>query len=256
TMLRAMVITPQPLEPGRRYPVIQHIYGGPGAIVVPPSPTNKNLGLMREIAQQGFVVVTLDGRGTPGRGRDFQNFGYGRYGQVEAADQVAGLRNLAKERPYMDLARVGVMGVSWGGYFGLRTMLQAPELYKAGVFGAGGFELATMRVSAEPYMGCASDKCTDAYAAGSNLALIGRLQAPLLILHGTADDDVPIEESRQLMRALDDAGKPYEFVALEGVTHLVGDHPEVVRARIAFFRKHLIEMNGHAADSGRATQRD
>ena len=239
TLLRAMVFTPQPLEPGKRYPVIQNIYGGPNAINVPPSPTNGGLAIMRELARQGFVVVVLDGRGTPGRGRAFQNFGYGRFGQVETADHVAGLRNLAKDRPYMDLARVGVMGGSWGGYFGLRTMLQAPELYKAGVFAAGAFELRTMRVSAEPWMGCAPEDCADAYAAGSNLALLGRLHAPLLILHGTADDDVPIEESRQLVRALEQAGKPHEFVALEGGTHAMWERSDVDAARIAFFRKHL-----------------
>jgi dipeptidyl aminopeptidase/acylaminoacyl peptidase len=239
TLLRALVVTPQPLEAGKRYPVIQSIYGGPNAINVPPSPTNTNLGIMRELARQGFVVVVLDGRGTPGRGRGFQNFGYGRFGQVETADQVAGLRNLAKDRPYMDLSRVGVMGGSWGGYFGLRTMLQAPELYKAGVFAAGAFELPTMRVAAEPYMGCAPKDCADAYAAGSNLALVGRLQAPLLILHGTADDDVPIEESRQLVRALEQAGKPHEFVAFEGGNHAMWDRADVDAARIAFFRKHL-----------------
>jgi dipeptidyl aminopeptidase/acylaminoacyl peptidase len=243
TLLRAMVVAPQPLEPGKRYPVIHNIYGAPSAIVVPPSPANQNIAMMRAIAQQGFVVVVLDGRGTPGRGRDFQNFGYGRFGQVEIADQVAGLRNLAKGRPYMDLSRVGVMGGSWGGYYGLRAMLQAPAMYKAGAFAAGGFELPTMRVSAEPYMGCAPDDCAGAYAAGSNLALLGRLQAPLLILHGTADDDVPIEESRQLVRALEHAGKPYEFVEMEGVNHAMWEHPEVTEARIAFFRKYLIDAS-------------
>ncbi|WP_213434615.1 MULTISPECIES: prolyl oligopeptidase family serine peptidase [Lysobacteraceae] len=254
TLLRAIVVAPHPLEPGKRYPVIQDIYGGPNASVVPPSPTNQNLAQMRRIAQQGFVVVMLDGRGTPGRGRAFQNFGYGRFGQVEPADQVAGLRNLARDRPYMDLSRVGVMGGSWGGYFGLRTMLLAPEQYKAGVFAAGAFELSTMRVAAEPYMGCAPDDCADAYAAGSNLALVERLQAPLLILHGTADDDVLIEESRQLVSALERAGKPHTFVALDGATHAMWEEPQADEARIAFFRQHLVETSGQANESATAAQ--
>ena len=108
-------------------------------------------------------------------------------------------------------------------------------------FAAGAFELSTMRVAAEPYMGCAPDTCADAYAAGSNLALVGRLQAPLLILHGTADDDVPIEESRQLVRALERAGKPHTFVALDGATHAMWEQPEADQARIAFFREHLVD---------------
>ena len=79
--------------------------------------------------------------------------------------QIAALRNLAKTRPHMDLDRVGVLGGSWGGYFGLRTMLSAPTLYKAGAFGAGAFELSTMRVSAEPYMACGPRQCPAAYRA-------------------------------------------------------------------------------------------
>ena len=243
TPLRAMVVAPDPLEPGKRYPVIHSIYAGSNFINVPPSPTNQNIAVMRDLARQGFVVVVMDGRGTPGRGRAFQNFAYGRFGQVEMADQIAGLRNLAKDRPYMDLGRVGVMGGSWGGYFGLRAMLEAPDLYKVGVFAAGAFELATMRVPAEPAMGCGPDTCADAYAAGSNLALIDRLHAPLLILHGTADDDVPIEESRQLVRALERAGKPYEFVEMPGVTHAMWGRPDVEQARTAFFRKHLLDAH-------------
>lgn len=239
TPLRALVLAPYPLEPGKRYPVIQNIYGGPSAVWVPPSPINNQLSSMTAYARAGFVVVMVDGRGTPSRGRAFQNFGYGRWGQVEPADQVAALRTLAKSRPYMDLDRVGVVGGSWGGYFGLRTMLMAPDLYKAGAFGAGAFELATMRVSAEPYMGCGLRECAAAYRAGSNFALLERLHAPLQIMHGTADDDVPIEESLRLVDALKRLGKPYEFLPLEGATHALGAEPRVDAAHIEFFRKHL-----------------
>lgn len=239
TLLRAMVFAPSPLEPGKRYPVIQNIYGGPNTVWVPPSPINGRVAEMAELARAGFVAVMVDGRGTPARGRAFQNYGYGRFGQVEADDQIAALRNLAKTRPYMDLGRAGVMGGSWGGYFGLRTLLKAPHLYKAGVFAAGAFEPSTMRVSVEPFMGCGPLDCPAAYRAGSNLARVNRIQAPLLIMHGTADDDVPIEESLRLVEALRHAGKPHEFVALEGATHAMGEQPAVNAARIAFFKKHL-----------------
>jgi len=239
TMLRAMVLSPYPLQPGKRYPVVQHIYAGPPTVFVPLSPTNGRVATMAQLARVGFVVVMVDGRGTPSRGRAFQNYGYGRFGQVEPADQIAALRHLARTRPYMDLDRVGVTGASWGGYYGLRTLLMAPDLYKAGVFAAGAFELSTMRVSAEPFMGCGPQDCAAAYRAGSNFALIHRIKAPLLLVHGTADDDVPIEESMRFVEALKRAGKPHEFVAMDGVTHAMWEQPTVDAARIAFFRKHL-----------------
>jgi dipeptidyl aminopeptidase/acylaminoacyl peptidase len=183
-----------------------------------------------------FIFVVIDGRGTPGRGRKFQNY---QFGQVQAADQVAGLRALAATRPYMDLGRVGVMGGSWGGYFGLRTMLEAPDLYRAGVFYAGAFEMPRMRVSAEPFMGCSKEDCPQAYAKASNLAMIERLRAPLLVLHGTADNDVPIGESLNLVAALKRHRKPHEFVAINGWNHFVSNWPEFGPRAMAFFRTHL-----------------
>jgi dipeptidyl aminopeptidase/acylaminoacyl peptidase len=232
-------MAPPNYDPAKRYPVIHRIYGGPNDAVVPPSPRNGSLWDLSTFARAGFVVVMIDGRGTPGRGREFQNFGYGRFGQVEIADQIEGLRNLAKTRPYMDLERVGLNGGSWGGYFGLRAALLAPDLYKAGVFGAGAYEMRRMRVSAEPYVGCSLQKCRERYDKASNLALIKRLKAPLLLFHGTADDDVPVEETKHLMAALDGAGKPYEFVEIPGWPHFYSNWPETSPRTVAFFQKHL-----------------
>lgn len=121
TSLRAMGFKPVKIDADRRYPVVQQIYAGPNVIALPESPRNSGLWTSFLLAQEGFVVVMLDGRGTPGRGRDFQNFGYGKFGQVEIADHVAGLRALAKEHPYMDMSRVGVRGGSWGGYWAARA---------------------------------------------------------------------------------------------------------------------------------------
>lgn len=239
TRLRAVVEFPFGFDPSKRYPVIHSIYAGQHTISTPLSPRNQGPWRDARMGGGNFIFVAIDGRGTPGRGRAFQNHDYGRFGQVQAADQIAGIRALAATRPYMDLNRVGVIGGSWGGYFGLRTALEAPDLYKAGLFYAGAFEMSRMRVSAEPFMGCSKQECPLSYARASNIALIDRLKAPLLILHGTADNDVPIGESRNLVAALDRSGKPYEFVEVPGWNHFVSAWPEFGPRAMAFFKKHL-----------------
>lgn len=239
TPIRAVIVFPPNFNPKLRYPVIHHVYGGPQRTSAPLSPRNVTLWEQSKTARSGFIVVTIDGRGTPGRGRDFQNHSYGRFGQVEAGDQIAGLRALAATRPYMDLKRVGIMGGSWGGYFGLRTALTEPDLYKAGVFWAGAYEMARMRVAAEPFIGCSRAQCPASYTRASNLAVLHRLKAPVLLMHGTADNDVPIEESLNLVRSLRQHGKPHELVEIHGWTHSVSSWPEFAGRMIDFFERHL-----------------
>ena len=237
TQLRAVVEFPFGFDATKRYPVIHTIYAGQQVINTPLSPRNQ--GPWRNARMGNFIFVVVDGRATPGRGREFQNYDYGRFGAVQAADQVAALRALAAKRPYMDLRRVGVMGGSWGGYFGLRTLLKYPELYKAGVFFAGAFEMPRMRVSAEPFMGCSPKQCSKAYARASNMALIDKLRAPLMIIHGTADNDVPIEESLNLVTALKQHRKAHEIIKIDGWNHFVPNWPEFGPRTMAFFKKHL-----------------
>ena len=239
TRLRAAVQLPFGFDPSKRYPVIHIIYSGQHTISTPLSPRNQGLWRNARMGGKDFIFVIIDGRGTPGRGRAFQNFDYGRFGQVQAVDQIAGLKALAATRPYMDLSRVGVMGGSWGGYFGLRTALEAPDLYKVGVFWSGAYEMSTMRVSAEPFMGCPMDECPRAYAKSSNLAKIDRLKAPLLLLHGTADNDVPIGESLALIDALRRHGKSFQFIPVEGWNHFVANWPEFPVRTATFLRDHL-----------------
>lgn len=114
---------------------------------------------------------------------------------------------------------------------------------------AGAFDLESMRVSVEPYMGCSPQTCPDAYAKGSNPALHHRLKAPLLIVHGTADNDVPFRESEKLVQSLDSAGKAYEFVPIAGGTHSLGG-AAVGRMEAAFFRKHLADRPISAESPG------
>lgn len=239
TRIRAVIAFPAGFDPAKRYPVIHHIYAGQHTINAPLSPRNAALSPYSGAAQKGFIQIWIDGRATPGRGRAFQNADYGRFGAIQAEDQIAGLKALAAPRPYMDLNRVGVLGGSWGGYFGLRTILAEPNLYKAGVLYAGAFEMARMRVPAEPFMGCSKTECPASYAKASNFAMIERLKTPVLLLHGTADNDVPVEDSRDLVAELKRHGKPHEYIEIDGWTHSVGSWPEFRTRALAYFQTHL-----------------
>ncbi len=239
--LRSLILKPKNLDPENPYPVLEWIYGGPNTTVFVNDLTDPQQLELQDLANEGFIIVLTDGRGTPGRGREFRDFAKGRFGQVEIADHAAVLRELGKTRKYMDMSRVGIFGHSWGGYFTLRALLEEPELYKAGVMLAPVANASSMRVAVEPFMGCLSADCPDAYKAGDSLSEIAKLSAPLLIIHGTADDDIPISESVKLVDALQKARKEHEFVLLAGTDHIVQRSPVTFSKTLGFFKTHLSE---------------
>lgn len=243
TKVRCLVIKPKDFDPKKSYPVIEDIYAAPYANNISDSFTSNSSMSGQDLANRGFIVMLIDGRGTQGRGQAFHNYAAGRFGQVEIADHAAVLRQLGKERSYMDLSRVGITGSSWGGYFTLRALLLEPELYKAGVISSAATDLSSFRVSVEPFMGCLPADCPAAYKAGDNIYQIDKLKAPLLIIHGTADDDVPVAESFKLVEALQKTGKEHELILLFGITHSLRNAPLSRQQKTAeFFEKHFLKM--------------
>lgn len=169
------------------------------------------------LAAAGFVVVAIDMRGSAGRRKAFSDATYGRVGQSEIADYVVSLRQLGAQRRWMDLGRVGIHGHSWGGYFAVRAMLTAPDMFKAGYAGAPG-ALDEDALVNEPDMGLLQTNQAG-YAAGSNLTLTDRLTGPLRIVHGTADISAPFSSTMRLMAAFIRANKSVELLATPGVGH-------------------------------------
>ena len=218
TELHGALFTPADFDPSRRYPVIEEVYLGPFTSSVSRWPD----GNLQALADLGFVVVTVDARNTRGRGREFGDAFYGEYGQHEIADHAAVLRQLGRDRPYMDLERVGVQGFSWGGYGVLRAMLLEPDLYRVGVAGAPAVDLEHFRVSIEPYIGCFPSECPEVFERGSSTALADRLDGRLLVMHGTSDDDVPFAETIRLLTALTEAGKTYDLAVYPEANHGIG----------------------------------
>jgi dipeptidyl aminopeptidase/acylaminoacyl peptidase len=219
TPLYGVLYKPWDFDPRRRYPVIDVIYAGPFISVVPwnflGDTAEARVGA--SLAQMGFIVMLLDARGTPGRGKAFQDVNYGRVGQTEIPDHVAALRQAGATRPYMDLTRVGIHGASWGGYFALRGMLTAPELFVAGYAAAPG-ALEEEAIINEPNLGLPGDNPAG-YEAGSNLALAGNLRGALKIMHGTSDVNASLSTTMRMADALIRAGKRFELLLLPGEAH-------------------------------------
>ncbi len=238
---RAAIVRPAGFDPKKRYPVLLYVYGGPGHSLV--KATMSSWFLPQWIADHGFVVVSLDGRGTPRRGKSFERAIKNRFHEVPLEDQVKGFEALAKSRPYLDRNRVGVYGWSFGGYMAALAVLKRPDLFKAAISGAPVTDWWYYDTHyTERYLGVPEGNNDPVYAATSLVRLADRLERPLLLVHGIADDNVYFAHSLQLAEALFRAGKPFELLPLVGGTHQLSDAGarEALYGRIvAFLRAHL-----------------
>ena len=169
------------------------------------------------MAQMGFITFVVDGRALPNRSKEFQDASYGKIGQIEIPDQTAALKQIAAGRPYMDLSRVGIYGHSWGGYFSLRGILTAPDVFSVGVASAPG-ELTEAPEINEPYMDLPQNN-KDGYAAGLNAAQAGNLKGKLLLIHGTHDVNAPISTTFRMVDALVKAGKLHDLAIIPRMDH-------------------------------------
>lgn len=235
------LVRPRHFETGLRYPVVLHVYGGPHTQMV-----QAELGdqwLDQWLADQGFIVVAADGRGTPGRGRDWERALHRAFAEVPLADQIAALQALGREFPELDLDRVGIQGWSFGGYMAALGALRRPDVFKAAVAGAPVTDWLDYDTHyTERYLGVPGTAGDEVYRRNSLIEDAPRLQVPLLLVHGTADDNVFFRHSLKLADALLRAGRPFEVLPLAGFTHRVPD-PVVMeqlwQRRAAFFHQHL-----------------
>ncbi len=236
----AAVVLPRKFDPRKRYPVLVDVYGGPHHLQVVAARSRWLLD--QWYADQGFIVVAIDGRGTPGRGRDWERAIFKKFAEVPLEDQIAGLQALGKKYPAMDLERVGIYGWSFGGYMAALAVLRRPEVFRAAVAGApvtDWYDYDTHYT--ERYLGI-PPKDDAAYHDASLLTYAGQLRRPLLLLHGTADDNVYFRHSLKLADALFRAGKDFEILPLSGLTHMVPDPLVMERLHtriVGFMRKHL-----------------
>lgn len=238
TDIYGTMFLPSTFDPTKRYPVLDDIYGGPQAIHA-----QRTFSSGAAIAELGFVNVQIDGMGTPGRSRAFQEVSYGK-GFAEAGglpDHIAVLKQLAARYPFMDLTRVGIYGYSGGGYSSARALLDFPEFYKVAVASAGSHDQYLYQLEwGERFIGRPSWN-PQAYALQANSTDVSRFRGKLLLAHGDLDDDVPIVNTMQLLDALIKANKDVDLLIVPGTNHYsMGRHPYFIRRQWDYFVRHLL----------------
>jgi dipeptidyl-peptidase 4 len=201
-----------------KLPVLLDPYGGPHAQRVVAS---RNAHASSQwFADQGFIVLVIDGRGTPGLGPDFERAIHGNFADPILEDQVAGLLDASKRYPQMDMTRVGIRGWSFGGYLAALAVLKRPDLFHAAVAGAPVTDFRLYDTGyTERYLGNPNTN-PGAYERSDLLPLAKNLQRPLMLIHGLADDNVVAAHTLQLSSALLSHGRPHEVLPLSGVTHM------------------------------------
>jgi dipeptidyl-peptidase-4 len=210
TLLHARLLRPAHFDPKHRYPVLVHVYGGPHVQTV-LNAWGSVSPLDHLLASRGFLVWSLDNRGSAGRGQAFADPLFHGMGRVELEDQLAGVEHL-KSLPYVDPARLGIWGWSYGGYMTLYALTHAPTVFRAGVAGAPVTDWKFYdTIYTERYMGTPSSN-PRGYESSSPLLRAADLKADLLLIHGTADDNVHLANTISFIDALTRAGRPYRLL--------------------------------------------
>lgn len=242
TPIYGVLLRPGDFDPSRSYPIIDSIYPGPQISRVWPGFSGATFDdpfAAQALAELGFIVVMLDGRGTPHRSRAFFDASYGRLGDAgNLDDHVAVIRQLAGRHPYIDLERVGIWGASGGGYATAHALLTRPEFFKVGVAAAGNHDQRGYSSGwGETYNGPADDAA--AYDAAANPRFAANLRGRLLLIHGDMDENVNPALTMQLADRLVAAGRPFDLLIIPNGGHRVYRTPYALRATWDYFLEHL-----------------
>jgi dipeptidyl-peptidase-4 len=217
-VLNAWIIKPRDFDPGKSYPLLLYVYGGPGSQTVRDSWGGSRYLWHQMLVQDGILVASVDNRGTGARGREFTKQVYLRLGQLETADQLAAIRQLG-DLPYVDASRIGIWGWSYGGYMALMTSLLGGSEIAAAIAGAPvtSWELYDT-IYTERFMRTPQEN-PDGYSLGAPLSHAAGLQGDLLIIHGTADDNVHPQNTLRMVYELEHAGKQFDMRLYPGQRH-------------------------------------
>lgn len=218
--LDGWLMKPKSFDPRKKYPVLVYVYGEPAAQTVVDGWDSWNGIFHRVLAQDGYIVVSFDNRGTPApKGSPWRKVVYGSVGVLSSQEQALALQALERARPYLDADRVAVWGRSGGGSNTLNLMFRHPEIYKVGMAVA---PVPDQRlydsIYQERFMGLPQDN-VEGYKAGSPINFADGLRGKLLLVHGSGDDNVHYQGTELLVNRLIELGKPFDFMTYPGRTH-------------------------------------
>jgi len=218
--LNAWFIKPPHFDSTSRYPVLFYVYGGPGSQTVIDAWGGQNYLWYQMLAQRGYIVASVDNRGTGARGRAWRKLIYRQMGVVETQDQAAAARAVGR-LPYVDSTRLGIWGWSYGGFMSLNVITQAPDVYRMAIAVAPVTHWKYYdTIYTERYNGLPQDNAAG-YDKGSPLTYAKNLKGRLLIVHGSGDDNVHFQNTEAMVNALVAANRPFSLMVYPNRTHSI-----------------------------------
>ena len=242
TDLYGLMFKPTDLDPSKKYPIVDHIYPGPQTGSVGSRSFSAARGDAQALAELGFVVVEIDGMGTPWRSKKFHEAYYGDMGDNTLPDQVTGMKQLAQRYSWIDIDRAGIYGHSGGGYATADAMFRYPDFFKVGISEAGNHDNREYEDDwGEKWQGLLEDKGSgNNYDSQANENFAKNLKGHLLLAHGTMDNNVPPYNTLLVVDALIKANKDFDLLLLPNRNHGFGNEPYMVRRRWDYFVRYLL----------------
>jgi dipeptidyl aminopeptidase/acylaminoacyl peptidase len=243
TDIYGLMFTPSKLDSTKKYPIIDYIYPGPQSGSVGSRSFSPARGDHQSLAELGFVIVAIDGMGTPGRSKAFHDTYYGHMGDNTIPDQVAGIKELAQKYKFIDVDKVGIWGHSGGGFATASAMFKFTDFFDVGIAESGNHDNRNYEDDwGERYQGLVQKNGSggDNYAAEANETYAKNLKGKLMLVHGQMDDNVPVENTQLVVDALVKAGKDFDLIMLPHARHGYGvDNNYIMRRRWDYFVKNL-----------------
>jgi dipeptidyl-peptidase 4 len=243
TDLHGLMYRPTRFDPARKYPIINNIYPGPQTGSVGSRQFAASRGDTQALAELGFIVVQIDGMGTPWRSKSFHEKYYGDMGDNTLPDQVAGMKELAARYAFIDIERAGIYGHSGGGFATAGAMFRYPDFFKVGVSQAGNHDNRNYEDDwAEKWQGllATNSNGTTNYDNQANQLVARQLKGKLLLAHGTMDSNVPMYGTLLVVNELIKANKDFDLLLLPNRGHGFGGEPYMIRRRWDYFVQHLL----------------
>ena len=239
--LDGWMMKPPDFDPKKKYPLLFYVYGEPAGSTVRDSWGGRNYLWYLLLNQKGYIIASLDNRGTNvPRGRAWRKSIYRQVGILASQDQAAALHQMLKDRPYIDPERIGIWGWSGGGSMSLNMIFRYPELYSTAMAIAFvSHQLLYDTIYQERYMGLPADN-QEGYTDGSPITFAHKLEGNLLIIHGTGDDNVHYQNFERLVNELVKNNKPFTMMAYPNRSHGISEGQNTTQHLFSLLTRYLL----------------